>query len=122
MMVHEIDEDDDGEPETLRLGFATSKRWLENDATILVKNAPTNFGLVSFRIQSIISKGIIKAQVEIPSRNRIKKIMFRVRVPDGNQIKTVKIDGKDLFFDQEGTINLSQYSGIVEIEYAVQKN
>jgi len=47
--VQDLDVDDEGEPETLRLLFGTSRRRLEDGKCILVELAPTAFGPVSVR-------------------------------------------------------------------------
>src|SRR5262249_45352472 len=52
LLVQDLDLDDDGEPETLRLLFGTSRRWLEDGNRIVVERAPTAFGPVSVRAES----------------------------------------------------------------------
>ena len=47
MLVQDWDLDDDGVPETLRLLFATPRRWLEDGKELKVERAPTAFGPVS---------------------------------------------------------------------------
>ena len=47
LLVQDWDLDDDGEPETLRLLFGTSRRWLEDGKQIDVERMPTAFGRVS---------------------------------------------------------------------------
>src|SRR6185436_9413927 len=49
LLVQEWDLDDDGRPETLRLLFATPRRWLEDGQILKVEHAPTAFGEVSVR-------------------------------------------------------------------------
>ena len=55
-LVQDWDLDDDGKPDTLRLLFATPKRWLEDGETIQVERAPTAFGPVSVRMDSSASR------------------------------------------------------------------
>jgi hypothetical protein len=52
LLVQDWDLDDDGKPETLRLAFATPRRWLDDGKTINVVRAPTAFGPASFRLES----------------------------------------------------------------------
>ncbi|MEY2429026.1 MAG: hypothetical protein QOJ40_1911, partial [Verrucomicrobiota bacterium] len=80
MLVQDSDLNDDGKPETLRLGFATPKRWLEEGKGYSVQRAPTVFGQVSFKCDSHLSKGEVIAQLDLPQRNTPEKVLLRVRV------------------------------------------
>ena len=66
MLVQDFDLDDDGQPETLRLLFATPHRWLEDNKTIEVKNAPTAFGPVSITTHALLSQGNVLVDIELP--------------------------------------------------------
>src|SRR5207244_11875286 len=52
LLVQDWDADGDGRPETLRLLFATPRRWLEDGKDIKVEHVPTAFGPVSVLVQS----------------------------------------------------------------------
>src|SRR5262249_53062787 len=86
LLIQDWDLDDDGTPETLRLGFATPGRWLEDGKTIKVERAPTAFGPVSFSLNSNLKKGEVVAELEPPRRNPPKRLLLRVRLPDGWRI------------------------------------
>jgi hypothetical protein len=60
MLLRETEEND------LFIGQATPRPWLEDGKKIEVRNAPTNFGAVSFRILSKASARTIAAEVEMP--------------------------------------------------------
>jgi hypothetical protein len=62
LLVQDWDLDEDGEPETLRLLFATPRRWLEDGKAITVERAPTAFGPVSIKVQSQLSQGEVLAR------------------------------------------------------------
>src|SRR5205823_10375825 len=83
LLVQDWDQDDDGKPETLRLCFATPKRWLEDGKTIRLQRAPTAFGPVSLEIKSRLRQGEVVAKVDLPTRNSPKQTLLRIRVPDG---------------------------------------
>src|SRR5205085_481200 len=86
LLVQDWDLDDDGKPETLRLLFATPKRWLEDGKMIKVERAPSAFGEISLSVQSKLSAGEIVADVLLPTRNQPKHTLLRIRVPDGWRI------------------------------------
>ena len=69
VLVQDSDLDDDGgRPETLRLCFATPKRWLADDQSITVERAPTAFGEVSVKLTSHLAAGEILAEIALPAR------------------------------------------------------
>jgi len=122
MLVQDWDLDDDGAPETLRLAFATSKRWLQDGKSIQVERAPTAFGPVSFRLESRLERGIVLADVELPSRNPPARTLLRARVPDGWHVKSVNAAERSLPVDQQGTVDLTGLSGTTSLQFSVTKN
>src|SRR5438093_1084005 len=80
LLVQDLDVDDDGEPETLRLLFGTSRRWLEDGKRIVVERAPTAFGPVSVRAESHLASGSVTATVELPTRNAPRRTLLRAPV------------------------------------------
>jgi hypothetical protein len=107
MLVQDWDLDDDGTPETLRIAFATPKRWLENAKIIKVERAPTAFGPISFRLESHLDKGQIIAEIDPPHRNRPKQTLLRARVPDGWKIISAEMGNQTLQPDAKGTVDIS---------------
>ena len=83
LLVQDWDLDDDGKPETLRLCFATPRRWLEDGKHIELERAPTAFGPVSVRMESKLKEGTVVAEVDLPQRNQPKRTLLRARVPEG---------------------------------------
>jgi hypothetical protein len=122
LLVQDWDLDDDGKPETLRLAFATPKRWLEDGKVIKVERAPTAFGPVSFRLESHLSRGEIKAEIDPPHRNRPKSMLLRARAPDGWQIVSANINGQQIQPDPVGTVDLSSLTARTSVLFHVQRN
>lgn len=117
LLVQDWDLDDDGEPETLRLGFATPKRWLEDGKTIKVERAPTAFGEVSLKIQSHLTRGEVVANLALPTRNEPKQILLRIRVPDGWRVTSARAGKVDLMVDERGTVDISALKGRAIIRF-----
>jgi hypothetical protein len=90
LLVQDYDLDDDGRAETLRLGFATPRRWLEDGKEISIGRAPTQFGEVSFRIKSDLADGEVTADVQLPPRAP-KRILLRLRLPAGWTIDSANV-------------------------------
>lgn len=121
LLVQDWDLDDDGEPETLRLLFATSRRWLEDGKRITVERAPTAFGPVSVGAESRLSAGQIAVTTELPSRNPAKQTFLRARVPDGWQVTGAVEGGKKLAVDDRGTVDLTGQAGSISVVFSVAK-
>lgn len=110
-LVQDWDLDGDGKPETLRLGFATPKRWLEDGKRIKVERAPTAFGPVSWTIESKLNAGEAVVHVDLPRRNPAAKSLLRVRLPDGWRVNSGALDGKVVTVDQQGTVDVTAIRG-----------
>lgn len=121
LLVQDYDLDNSGKPETLRLLFATPKRWLEDGKEIVVKNAPTAFGDVSVHVKSRLNKGEVLADVTLPQRNPVKKMLMRIRLPDGWKIVSAKSDSTSLEADEQGTMDISKMTGSFTVRLKVKK-
>jgi hypothetical protein len=121
LVVQDWDMDDDGTPETLRLCFATPKRWLEDGREIKVERALTAFGLVSLVVQSRINKGEVTAKLELPTRNAAKQTLLRIRVPHGWRVISAKAGSRELEVDEQGTADVSMLKGKTSVRFRVAK-
>ena len=68
--------------------------WLKDGLAVSVKQAPTRFGPVGYRIASSVAKGCIDATIEPPTRTPPKAIVIRLRHPEGKPIKRVTVNGE----------------------------
>lgn len=121
LLVQDFDLDDDGEPETLRLLFGTSRRWLEDGKAITFDRAPTAFGPVSVRAESNLLAGHIKMTVDLPDRNQPRRTLLRARVPDGWQVIAASVAGNPLNVDDQGTADLTGKGGTIIVTFAVKR-
>jgi hypothetical protein len=90
MLVQDYDTNDDGRADTLRLCFATPRRWLEDGKQIVVERAPTQFGNVSFRIKSDLKHNRLTAEIDLPPRAPAHTLL-RLRLPDGQKISSANM-------------------------------
>ncbi len=121
LLIQDCDLDDDGRPETLRLLFATPKRWLEDGKTLKVERAPTAFGPVSVSVQSRLSQGELFAELDLPARNTPKQTLLRLRVPDGWRLTSAKAADQALKVDERGTVDVSSLKGKTTIRFQVKR-
>lgn len=80
--------------EELWLAPMITSGWLENGKKIEVRNAPTRFGLASYSIVSSAAAGHIDATVEPPTRETPKRLVIRIRHPEGKPMRAVTVNGK----------------------------
>ena len=124
LMIQDWDMDDDGKPDTLRLMFATPRRWLEDGKTIRFERAPTAFGEVSVTMTSRLKQGEIIAEVTAPHsalRTSHFAMLLRARVPDGWKVISAKVGGKTLPVDAKGTADLTSMTGKFTVRFAVSR-
>ena len=114
-LVHETREAG-GAPRGLELAFATPRSWLEPGKEIVVREAPTSFGEVSFSIRS--SERLVRASIAVPRRRPLRTLALRLRLPYGSRIARVTVGGRDhrRFDPMSGTIYLSGQKGRLSVE------
>jgi hypothetical protein len=122
LLVQDWDLDDDGKPETLRLGFATPKRWMEDGKKWSVEKAPTAFGPVSLRLESHLAAGNVTAEIDLPARNAPKRAWLRARVPDGWKVESAETAGAKLAVDDKGTAEVTGLRGKAVVNVKVRKS
>jgi hypothetical protein len=120
LLVQDPDLDDDGRPETLRLAFATPRRWLEDGKQLKVERAPSAFGELSYIITSKLNDGIVTADLALPQRSNPEKVMLRLRLPDGWKIDSADAGGQALKLDGE-TMDISALRGKTTVSAKVLK-
>ncbi len=120
LMIQDWDMDDDGKPETLRLMFATPKRWLEDGKTIRIERAPTAFGEVSVVMTSHLKKGEVVAEVNAPER-ALEKTLLRARVPDGWKVVSAAVGSKTQPVDDRGALDITGMKGKFSVVFTAVK-
>lgn len=120
MLVQDLDGDDDGRPETLRLLFATPRPWLADGASIRIDRAPTAFGEMSLRAESRLAAGEVAVEVTAPPRAP-ERMLLRVRVPQGWRIVSADARDRRLSVDERGTADVTGIVGRVMIRFRVER-
>jgi len=120
LLLQDLDIDEDGLPDTLRLCFGTPRRWLEDGKRILLERAPSAFGPLSLKMESHLGAGEVIATVELPARNKAWKTFLRARVPEGWQVTAARIGDKRVPVDAQGTIDLTEAGAHVVVRFEVK--
>jgi len=71
-----------------------SDQWTRHGSLIEVRNAPTRFGPVAYRITSQAARGRILADIEPPVRQPPAVISVRLRHPEGRRMRRVTVNGR----------------------------
>jgi hypothetical protein len=80
-----------------------------------VRAVPTGFGPVSFSIEA--RAGSVHVSVDVPARVQPPTLKLRLRLPGGNRIRYVLLDGRAYrrFDAKAETIDLSGLEGRLEL-------
>lgn len=120
MLVQDQDLNDDGEPETLRLLFATPRAWLDDGKTIRLERAPTAFGPVSVIAKSALARGEVTVDVKPPARAPAST-KLRVRLPEGWVVTSAAIGDETLDVGPGATLDVSAHRDSFTVRFAVKR-
>jgi hypothetical protein len=119
LLVHET-RGASGLPRGLELAFSTPRAWLAPGKRIVVRDAPTSFGPLSYTLEA--STGTVRASVELPARARPASVQLRLRLPGGARLGRVSLDGRPStrLNRTTGTIDLTGLKGThtLDVRYA----
>jgi antitoxin (DNA-binding transcriptional repressor) of toxin-antitoxin stability system len=62
--------------------------------TVGVREAPTHFGNVSYRIESGVERGLLQAEIDPPTRHLPDRIVLHLRHPRRSALQNVKVNGQ----------------------------
>ena len=115
MLIHET-RGGDGAPRGLELAFATPRSWLRPGREIAVNDAPTSFGTLSYTLSA--TDDSVHASVDVPAAGHLRTLRLRLRLPAGEHLTSVLIDGQasHAFDPVTGTIDLSGRSGSLSLD------
>lgn len=118
LLLVQEEADADGVPDTLHLGFATPRGWLENGKSFGVTAMPTSFGELTYEVRSNLAAGTVTATIEVPQRNAIGTLALRLRLPAGWSVQSATANGTSASVSGE-TIDLSGRTGTVQVKATV---
>jgi hypothetical protein len=95
--------------------------WLVDGSRVSVRNAPTRFGQVSYDIRSHVDQGWVEARIDLLRQKPPKRIVLRIRHPEGRPIKSVTLNGKRMraFDPQRETVTVKPPADeeIIRVEF-----
>jgi hypothetical protein len=101
----------------LWLAPMATNRWLQDGMRLSVRQAPTRFGKVSYAITSAAAAGYIEAVIEPAAHFSARRIVIRLRHPNGKPIRAVTVGGKphDDFNPREETVTIASPAGPISV-------
>ncbi len=90
----------------LWLAPLVTSNWFGDAMTLSVSNAPTRFGVVSYRIDSHLAQGHIDVSVNARQRLTAERIVLRLRHPGGMPIRYVELNSTRLRISDKQLIRL----------------
>ena len=100
MLVRESFDYDTGAPAALFLAHATPRQWLDTGKRIVVDDAPTCFGPVSYALESDLANKRIRGEVRMPAGNPADSVIIKLRAPRPFKMHAVELDnGETAPFD-----------------------
>ncbi|HEX5282504.1 MAG TPA: hypothetical protein VFW30_00150 [Bryocella sp.] len=100
----------------ISLARGTPRAWLQDGNEIGVERAPTDFGTMSFTIQSKLHAGIISARIQAPTREKYQSIRLYLRPPGSLHLKSVRVNGKDSNDFDAANENITLAAGPAEFD------
>ncbi len=94
------------EGDRLILAQAAPQHWLTDGKQVAVLDAPTQFGAVSYQIESQVDRGRIVVQLDPPKRSPPQAVVLHLRHPEGAKIEGASVDGKPARHFSEGSVTL----------------
>ncbi|HLJ10348.1 MAG TPA: hypothetical protein VKU82_04130, partial [Planctomycetaceae bacterium] len=91
--------------------FVTS-HWMHDGMSVKIRNAPTNFGPVTYSINSHVKDGTIEARIDSPMRSSPQALVIRLRHPEEKKMRRVTVNGRETrdFNAEQNTIKLEPVS------------
>lgn len=117
MLVRESFAPETGLPHGLYLADATPREWLKPGQKIVVRQAPTCFGPVSYTLAAASSGRRVTATVEVPSRDLVGALRLKLRLPGKPRLQRVTVNGEShTHFDSDAeTIDLTGLTGTLKV-------
>ncbi len=104
-----------GAPTGLDLAFSTPPAWLADGKQIVVQDAPTSFGKVSFTLER--SGAAVDGSLVVPAGSHAR---LRLRVPAGEHVTRVVVGATALTPDSSGTVDLGTLHGSLSLHATVR--
>lgn len=97
--------------------FVTNQ-WMHDRMRVTIGNAPTNFGPVSYHIDSHVKDGTIEAEIDLPMRNGMDALVLRLRHPEEKRMRKVTVNGLEThdFNSQREIIRLQPTVGCTRVQ------
>jgi len=85
---------EDSDEDRLYFGKGLARAWVVSGKPIMIENAPTRWGRVSFHLTAQSAQKRIRALAELAAPGSPKEIHVKLRLPKDIQLKSVTVNGR----------------------------
>ncbi|HKF53447.1 MAG TPA: hypothetical protein VKB26_14120, partial [Candidatus Acidoferrales bacterium] len=85
---------EDSDEDRLYLAKAVPREWLASGKEIGIKQAPTRWGRVNFKMNADATAKKISATIDLEQPGAPKELHVKFRMPEGNTLQTVTVNGR----------------------------
>ena len=117
LVVHEST-DGRGVPRGLELAYATPRGWLRPGRSIEVRELATSFGPISYTLTA--ASGSVTASIDVPDREPPRSLRLRLRLPDGERIRALFVNGARQRRPSGETFALPPQAGHVDVQAVIR--
>jgi hypothetical protein len=101
----------------LWVGPFVTTAWMKDGMVVGVRQAPSDFGRVDYKITSHAKDGYIEAEVTPPTRSKPDSIVVRLRHPQEKKMKSVTVNGKEYkdFNAEREIVTIKSWNGNIVV-------
>jgi hypothetical protein len=105
-------------PRGLELAYATPRGWLRPGRSIEVRELATSFGPISYTLTA--ASGSVTASIDVPDREPPRSLRLRLRLPDGERIRALFVNGARQRRPSGETFALPPQAGHVDVQAVIR--
>ena len=93
------------EPNELWLAPATPRAWLDTRDGFSIRNAPTNYGTISYRVLPEPEAGLVRVSIDAPAGETIRPSRVRLRLASNlGKLQSATLNGKNIKIDGDTVV------------------
>ncbi len=104
----------------LHLALGTARHWLNDGNEVGVKNAPTHFGEVTYKMKFDKATKQVTGTISFPKRERLPFCVMHIRLPEGLTVKSVGAGSKAEVLPDGSGLKWTNPTGTVSFAADVQ--
>lgn len=120
LIIQDWDLNEDGRPETLRIGYAIPPAWVADGKVLTIERGPSAFGDITLRVESRANAGEIVVNLTSPPRTP-DKWHLRLPAPPRHEIVSARIENEAIPLGSDGSITLTGRTGKMTVRFVTRE-